>query len=82
MGKIHLSCTQEVQVDQTLPIGGIGNPCSMDHPKDQPLCLVLDSQGVGINPLKITTGQRQARDIGMDQGFRLRQVHLEAGWLG
>ena len=32
--------TQEVQVDQTLPIGRIGNPCSMDHPKDQPLCLV------------------------------------------
>ena len=25
---------------QTLPIGRIGNPCSMDHPKDQRLCLV------------------------------------------
>ena len=32
--------TQEVQADQTLPIGRIGNPESMDHPKDQPLCLV------------------------------------------
>ena len=31
---------QEVQVDQTLPIGRIGNPELMDHPKDQPLCLV------------------------------------------
>ena len=37
---------QEVQADQTLPIGRIGNPCSMDHPKDQPLCLVLDFQGL------------------------------------
>ena len=37
--------SQEVQADQTLPIGMIGNPESMDHPKDQPLCLVLDSQG-------------------------------------
>ena len=25
---------QEVQVDQTLPIGRIGNPESMDHPKN------------------------------------------------
>ena len=40
--------TQEVQLDQTLPIGRIGNPESMDHPKDQPLCLVLDSQGIYI----------------------------------
>ena len=23
----------------------VGNSCSMDHPKDQPLCLVLDFQG-------------------------------------
>ena len=36
---------QEVQADQTLPIGRIGNPESMDHPKDQPLCLVLDFLG-------------------------------------
>ena len=34
------SYTQEVQADQTLPNVGIGNPESMDHPKDQPLCLV------------------------------------------
>ena len=27
--------TQEVQVDQILPIGRIGNPESMDHPKDR-----------------------------------------------
>ena len=26
--------------DQTLPLGRIGKPESMDHPKDQPLCLV------------------------------------------
>ena len=32
--------SQEVQADQTLPLGRIGNPCSMDHPKNQPLCLV------------------------------------------
>ena len=31
---------QEVQVDQTLPMGRIGNPESMDHPKAQSLCLV------------------------------------------
>ena len=31
-----------------LPLGRIGNPCSMDHPKDQPLCLVLDFQGIYI----------------------------------
>ena len=24
----------------------VGNSCSMDHPKDQPLCLVLDFQGI------------------------------------
>ena len=29
-----------------LPIGRIGNPCSMDHPKNQPLCLVLDFEGL------------------------------------
>ena len=34
------SSKQEVQVDQTLPIGSIGNPKLMDHPKNQPLCLV------------------------------------------
>ena len=28
-----------------MPIGRIGNPESMDHPKDQPLCLVLDFLG-------------------------------------
>ena len=28
-----------------LPMGRNGNPELMDHPKDQPLCLVLDSQG-------------------------------------
>ena len=29
--------TQEVPVDQTLPIGRIGNPELMDHPKDHSL---------------------------------------------
>ena len=39
------SLSQEVQFDQTLHISRIGNPESIDHPKDQPLCLVLDFQG-------------------------------------
>ena len=29
-----------ISKDQTLPSGRIGNPFSMDHPKDQPLCSV------------------------------------------
>ena len=40
--------TQEVQVDQTLPIGRIGNPESMDHPKDHSLFGRLDSQGTSF----------------------------------
>ena len=31
-----------------MPIGRIGNPESMDHPKDQPLCLVLDFLGCDL----------------------------------
>ncbi len=31
--KHHLLCSQEVQVDQTLPIGRIGNPSHGNHPK-------------------------------------------------
>ena len=31
---------QEVQADQTLPVGRTRNPELVDHPKDQPLRLV------------------------------------------
>ena len=34
---VRLRFTQEVQVDQILPLGRIGNPESMDHPKDHSL---------------------------------------------
>ena len=34
--------TQEVQADQILPIGRIGNPESVDHPKDHSLLGRLD----------------------------------------
>ena len=34
------SLTQEVPRPNGLPLGRIGNPERMDHPKDQPLCLV------------------------------------------
>ncbi len=38
---LHLpGCTQEVQGPNFATLGRIGNPWSMDHPKDQPLCLV------------------------------------------
>ena len=37
---IYIYKTQKVQFDQTLPIGRIGNPFLMDHPKDNSLfCL-------------------------------------------
>ena len=37
-GRVHIY-TQEVQIDQTncLPLGRIGNPCSVDHPKNHSL---------------------------------------------
>ena len=38
-------CPRESLKDQTLPLGPVGNPEKMDHPKDQPLCLVFDFQG-------------------------------------
>ena len=33
MSILHYTFTQDVQVDQTLPLGRNGNPQQMDHPK-------------------------------------------------
>ena len=50
-----LTFTQEIQRPNGLPIGRIGDPLqSMDHPKDQPLCLVLDFQGLPSKSTKFS----------------------------
>ena len=58
--------------DQTLPIGGIGNPESMDKPKDQPLCLVLDLQGIHMGVSKNNgTPKSSHKKIGFSMIFTI-----------
>ena len=50
-GKRKVPYAEAVQVDQTLPMGRIWNPGSMDHPIKTILCLVLDFLGMCLDDI-------------------------------